>query len=736
MVGAGAMETAYAGLETLARKMGVKSLTPISPSGLVTRVGQAGRTAAEAETFGRGTTGVIEKAIAPMVGKLQPYAQEAMETFQRRGRSAVLPSEVSTSRLLGVAENVAEGSVFGGGAATAVRQTRQAIAEQKVMDVLGTLGPSTGRRAVGQAVQRALPESPGAEAERAIGTAEAGRASREGARSAEREALQQHGQAAADTAVGRYPSATPAAAGVSVRAARATAIKGFRDEEKVAWKKFTDAASTIPMTAPKLDAFIAQLQGREAGAILPNAGVQAAKRVAGLLNTEGEGEVGEALRLHGGIVDVSKLSPDARKVIASMHKGGDAPEAPVTVAQFQKTVSDLGRLMRALEKSAQTDPSKYNAQLGLAKRLYGLAREDMEAVLEETSPDALAAYTEAMGLSRVGNERLFNAQVRQVTRQAPEKVTQSLLRPNNSTAITLTTEAAGDTAMLPVRRIAMEKILEPDPVTKTINWKSVVRRLNTLGPDTLKALFPRGEAEGVLRVADSIVQAQRLLDDESKGELAALGEARAAAKAGRETDAFSALRDVRRPERIVSRLFQAENVSAVESVHQILGDQGFEPVQRTVMEMVVRPNPKTGAIDWKQVIGRLDRVDDETLRAFYPKGQAQEVTRIAKLMLRLQQQHAGGVGKVGIMLTQWGAVAGLLAANLNRGAATVLLLPPMIARVFANPIGLKWLTTGLESPAWSPQAMRAVSQLTAFLLQDAAQKQGQATPQQKTGTTP
>ena len=324
----------------------------------------------------------------------------------------------------------------------------------------------------------------------------------------------------------------------------------------------------------------------------------------------------------------------------------------------------------------------------------------------------------------MGNEKLFNEEVRRVIKQAPEKVTGSLLRPNNSTAIRLTTQAVGSDAMQPVRRVALDRILEPDPTTKQIAWRSVVRRLAKFGDDTLDALFPRGEAKGIRRIADSVLESERTLTVEAKVEAGALAEARATAKAARKTDPFEPFRKMT-PERLTRELFQPDNVTAVEAIKNLVGPEGFQPVQRVAMERVLNPDPTTGAINWAQVVRRLDRLDPQTLQAFFPKGHAAEVQRIARLMLQTARPAVGGAGKVGIMLTQWGVVAAALTGKLPPAAGTVLLGPAAISRIFANPIGLKWLSTGLEAPPWSGAALKATSQLVAFLWHSAQEDQSE-----------
>jgi hypothetical protein len=184
-------------LETLARKFGAKGLQPITPAGAISRVTESGRTAAYGQMGGEALLAAGRPLLRPFAGKMQPYAKEAVETFQTaKGRPAVLPSEISKSSTLGLAENIAEGSLFGGGGAAATRATRQSLAETRVLGVLDQLGSKTTAHKAGQAVQSKLPVNPAAGPTAALSRMVQERAASTVARGAESEMLQQAGDIA------------------------------------------------------------------------------------------------------------------------------------------------------------------------------------------------------------------------------------------------------------------------------------------------------------------------------------------------------------------------------------------------------------------------------------------------------------------------------------------------------------------------------------------------------------
>lgn len=516
-IGAGAGELLQAGYER------VVGQAPPTPRGIVRRVGSAMTTGAVSEATGRGAGHVISRALTPILrpfaSKVEPHAQEAIETLRTAGsppRPLVLPAQISRSRVLDIGQNIAEGSFVGGGRITDVKQAQQLVAEQKVLDVLDQLGPHVG----------------------------------------------------------------PKATGTAMRQSRQQAIQQFRGEERQAWGAFEQEVGAAPLPGtPRLDQFIAEATQREAGTILPNAGMTAAQRVAALTGEEPAG-----LLIGGVEMDFKALPASVQQALV---QAGHAPPTPtLSVAQFRKTVSNLGTLSRRLERAAKIDPTK-SADLGLSKKLYSLAQEDLDEAVAAIGPKATTAYQDARAVSRLGNQRLFNEEVRRIAKAAPEKVTSRLMKRNNSTAI--------------------------------------------------------------------------------------------------------------------------------EAVREAVDSDTFGLIQATAMENLLRVSPKTKQVNWGTVATRFDQLGDDTLSAMFPGGHAADVKKTVDLMLRMNEQQASGIGRMAIQLSQGGAVLGLATGALRRGALEMTLAPYVIARIFSSPRGLRWLSTGLQSPAGSREAITATTQLVAFL---------------------
>lgn len=125
------------------------------------------------------------------------------------------------------------------------------------------------------------------------------------------------------------------------------------------------------------------------------------------------------------------------------------------------------------------------------------------------SPEALAVLNAGRDVTIEGKTRLFNKTVMDLARTAPEQIVGTILKPNRSTAITAVQQAVGREGMAPVRAAALETLLRPAARTNKIHWGSVLDRIDRLGPDTVEALFPGGQAKDVQKLARLMVDLER-----------------------------------------------------------------------------------------------------------------------------------------------------------------------------------------------------------------------------------
>jgi len=78
----------------------------------------------------------------------------------------------------------------------------------------------------------------------------------------------------------------------------------------------------------------------------------------------------------------------------------------------------------------------------------------------------------------------------------------------------------------------------------------------------------------------------------------------------------------------------------------------------------------------------------------------------------MQRKNAtGSTGKMLIQLAQGSAAGTLFFQGFEKGAAAVIIAPYLMAQIAASPAGARWLTTGMQIPPGTPQALALTERL-------------------------
>ena len=867
--GIGAMggEAAQIGVEESARAMGVEGISPLSLQGMMQRTGQATVQGVENEAFGQAFIAALSRVGGPMRGYLQPYAQEMIRDFtDQYGHLRLLPASVSKSWLLQVFQNIAEGSLLGGGRITKARQAQEAQAGVKLKELVDQIGPQANQQQVVRELQAKLPPTPKAQAQATfrplktiaeagvpvakagVTRAEAGVAAAErteqavgktvaaagedvatagkvvSARKRELTTAQQQlatqkaeNLAAAErqandlemraqqqgAPLGEAP--TVKEAGQAALAARETAIQAWKQEEKAAWRTFDDLGNEIEVTeSPALDALIEEAGVRTRGAIIPNAGLSVAKRVADMAAPPIEdlskmtdvGQItpttmvqigGQKIQFRNAPASVQEAIMDgieeraaqaAAKGGGELVEAGTVPEPPLTATQFAKTLSDLKIVVQQLFRKRLADPQTYGKQHGMAKRVLIAAIDDYYKLLERTNPKALEAYQAAVNSTRTGNALYNNPRLRQLAKQDPEALVDLFTTKNKSTRINQLTAAIGEQGMAPIRAAAWPKLIKRDVTTGAIDWVATKKNLNSIGADTLNALFPRREHEGLHRFADAMFeteviarnaeqnfkqaaaqagqrvanatngvrQAQERLADAkatlatAKGETA---EARAfvtsgkavlrqaeqrvadaqkalsnaVAQASQVPDPLGLIRKQRDTNKVLDLLSDPDNVPTIEAVRRVAGPQGMKQIERVMMQRILTPGAD-GKVHFGEVAKKLQSMNPQTFDALYPGGHAAQIRKFVNTVQEMEHKPWRKAGLYAISAGQFLALGAAASGYVDKRAGLIFFGPWALAHVLSNPAGAYWLTVGLTAPRGSRTGVRAIAHITGLLMRE------------------
>lgn len=133
--------------------MGVEALTGAPPSleDVRRRSAEAFATGAGSELAGQAITGAAGKALRPMANKLTTVGKEAILKYGHQ----FTPAQVVDSRGATIAENIAKGSLFGGGKYHEFLEGQQKFFDQERQRLIDAYGGFNSPERVGQAVQAA-----------------------------------------------------------------------------------------------------------------------------------------------------------------------------------------------------------------------------------------------------------------------------------------------------------------------------------------------------------------------------------------------------------------------------------------------------------------------------------------------------------------------------------------------------------------------------------------------------
>ena len=173
------------------------------------------------------------------------------------------------------------------------------------------------------------------------------------------------------------------------------------------------------------------------------------------------------------------------------------------------------------------------------------------------------------------------------------------------------------------------------------------------------------------------------------------------------------------PEKILPALFQRNNVSRIREVSKALGGKGTKEWQKvqawnTADLFAKATNKKTGELtgaSLKEAMFGRTGIGKKAMESIYSEQQLKTLSRLSNALEVLQKRQAEGAGRMFIQLSQAGALVSLPfqgASGFNKTAATILLGPAVLARVFTNPALANIFIEGIEAGTKSKVAAGAM----------------------------
>jgi hypothetical protein len=224
-----------------------------------------------------------------------------------------------------------------------------------------------------------------------------------------------------------------------------------------------------------------------------------------------------------------------------------------------------------------------------------------------------------------------------------------------------------------------------------------------------------GIAEHLSGVVDKAMEVSR----PSKEALKAWRDASAFWKHGKETFNSSFIKSLvkNNPSKMVKGLFVPGSVENIRLVRKLVDKDTWKQMQQSWLQDLLRPNPLTGIIEGKPILNKLANMGEPTLKEMFDPGHIKDIEQFALMAYKTQRIKSEAPGKMLVQLMQGSAIIQVIGATVawqldHPGKAVAILLgPAVLARIFTNRAGIKYLTTGLTIPAGTRQAVALTTKI-------------------------
>lgn len=172
---------------------------------------------------------------------------------------------------------------------------------------------------------------------------------------------------------------------------------------------------------------------------------------------------------------------DLRNQIAPTKKG---KSKVTTVNQLKSTRTEIGSRLKGNDPVVTGD----RATMG---RLYAALSDDLDTSIKTISPETGAALDQANTFYKTNIEKINSQLGRKIANSDPEKLVDSLIKPNSETAVESLKEIIGDEAFGQVQETFFQQIFSKsvNPKTNRIELARLNKQLDRYGQPTLRKIL-------------------------------------------------------------------------------------------------------------------------------------------------------------------------------------------------------------------------------------------------------
>lgn len=404
--------------------------------------------------------------------------------------------------------------------------------------------------------------------------------------------------------------------------------------------------------------------------------------------------------------EVNEILADADAKLA-VNEAGEI--APLTFEQAHSVRSSIGRRIRIAEKS--TDANAKHS-LGFLKQLYAKMDDAMTEAAGGLDSEVRTTYDAAGAAWKKMADTFERGLLADVAKEDPRLVVDALIQKGSVDDILKAQRAVGKEGWKAIQASHLDTLLR-DPATG--GWASpqeLRKRLTALKPETVEAIYGKPTAH---RITDYV---KMQMSADALGELGAqTGKQATALATATAKEAEIIRRKIPEAFEALAATLKNNDSAGAQKLRTLVGDDDWPAVQSAYLQkLLFKPGTeelRTG----EKILTDLYKASAPMLKEVFPGGKAEGIWQFARVLHQVQKRQPGShFAQVSGPFMQVGAGVAAVTGNWNRRIGTLLMAPPVLARIILSPTGRQLLTTGLKEAkdAAPGMANRALSQLATW----------------------
>lgn len=386
-------------------------------------------------------------------------------------------------------------------------------------------------------------------------------------------------------------------------------------------------------------------------------------------------------------LDIMENLPEAQRkqILTQIHNKLDWEE-------LQFMTQDLNRYIAEADEAVKIGQSGVKGLSSVEGGIYKQLKKAVVADIKEFSDTVGGQAKEDLDIANQfwsEGKKVWNSKfMRKLLTSNPDKVVDMTIKPNQTTDIKLIKRAIGEGFKL-IKDGFSNKILNTFDIKKP---KALANILKRYGDDVLKEVYTPNEIKELKQLASLDFQVDKTL---------------------RTNRFFRAIVNTS-PEKVIGFIIKPNNTTKIDMIQSIVGKEGMKDIAAAHIERIMKLNQHE-LFSPQQFITQLNKWGDKTNKRLFGEEMWKDLQKFAEVsrITRGAESIAGNPSGTAQNLISF--VTGGMVLKDPIKKSWLVIAPNLLARIYLSKPAMKLLTTGINMPSTSPEAIRLFTKLATLL---------------------